>query len=383
MEAQDKVLVAKAFSDSRHGEAKCTQCHGGTEPAGTRADAHRHMTANPAKVPLATGGDGKNVCSSCHSGITKAFAGSLHRTTAPVSDPRVAVVLARARAEDLATLKPALENHCSACHITSCGDCHISRPEWSGGGFVDGHKLQKAPNSISNCTACHGSRIEKEMMAEAPETVEPRPKPDVHWSPKGMQCVACHKESALHGTGQTTPANRYADPLMPRCEDCHDVGKDGVAAHRQHGLDGSSRVLLQCQVCHAQPYNNCYGCHVGKDDKGLAYFKTDKSVFGFKIGRNPVKSAERPYDYVVVRHVPVARDTFAYYGQDLLKSFDAVPTFKYATPHSIALKTAQNASCASCHNNPNLFLQEKDVAPDERAANQDVIVKRLPFNMGR
>ncbi|HEY3314053.1 MAG TPA: multiheme c-type cytochrome, partial [Bacillota bacterium] len=167
----------------------------------------------------------KNVCASCHPGIAKAFATSLHRTTAAVSDARAAVVLARARSEDLAALKPALDNHCSACHITGCGDCHLSRPNWSGGGLVDGHNIRKTPNSITNCTACHGSRIEKEMMAEAPETVEPRPKADVHWSPKGMQCVACHKEGPLHGSGEKAPANRYADGSAPSCENCHDITK--------------------------------------------------------------------------------------------------------------------------------------------------------------
>lgn len=368
--------------ESEH-DAKCTQCHGGIEPARSRSQAHSQMIPNPSAVPTSGDEAARNVCASCHPGIAKTFSTSLHRTTAAVSDARVAVVLARARPEDLAALKPGLENHCSACHIDGCGDCHVSRPNWSGGGVVDGHSIQKTPNSVTNCTACHGSRIEKEMMAEAPETVEPRPKPDVHWSPNGLQCVACHEEGSLHGAGGQAPANRYADDTAPSCEGCHDISKDNQPAHRQHGLRGTSQTLLQCQVCHAQPYNNCYGCHVGKDQKGLSYFKTDRSVFDFKIGRNPFKSADRPYDYVVVRHVPVARDTFAFYGPNLLKNFDSVPTFKYATPHSIARRTAQNASCDACHGNPALFLQEKDVPADELTANKDVIVRRLPMPMER
>jgi thiosulfate/3-mercaptopyruvate sulfurtransferase len=81
---------------------------------------------------------------------------------------------------------------------------------------------------------------------------------------------------------------------------------------------------------------------------------------------------------VVVRHVPVSPDTFSYYGDNLLPDFNVLPTWKYATPHNIQLDTPQNASCGACHGNPELFLTEQDVNPDEREANKDVIVDEVP-----
>ena len=53
----------------------------------------------------------------------------------------------------------------------------------------------------------------------------------------------------------------------------------------------------------------------------------------FKIGRNREPSEERPWDYVLVRHVPgTSRIRLPSYGDNLLPDFDNVPTWKVATP---------------------------------------------------
>jgi thiosulfate/3-mercaptopyruvate sulfurtransferase len=96
-----------------------------------------------------------------------------------------------------------------------------------------------------------------------------------------------------------------------------------------------------------------------------------------KIGRNPIKSGYRPWKYVTVRHVPIARDSFAYYGEDLLPDFNALPNWKYATPHTIQRITPQNESCNACHGNTELFLTSEDVPSDELRANWPVIVERV------
>jgi hypothetical protein len=81
---------------------------------------------------------------------------------------------------------------------------------------------------------------------------------------------------------------------------------------------------------------------------------------------------------VLVRHVPVVPDTFAFYGEGLLPTFDNLSTWKYATPHNIQRVTPQNQSCESCHDNPDLFLMADDVDPQERQANAAVIVDQVP-----
>jgi thiosulfate/3-mercaptopyruvate sulfurtransferase len=79
--------------------------------------------------------------------------------------------------------------------------------------------------------------------------------------------------------------------------------------------------------------------------------------------------------------VPVDPDSFSYYGQNLLPNFDALPTWKYATPHNLQRITPQNETCNACHGNAEFFLTEDDVASGELDANKDVIVEELPFAM--
>ena len=58
--------------------------------------------------------------------------------------------------------------------------------------------------------------------------------------------------------------------------------------------------------------------------------------------------------------------------------FDALPTWKYATPHNIQRTTPQNQECNNCHGQADLFLAADDVDPDELEANKDVIVTEIP-----
>lgn len=193
---------------------------------------------------------------------------------------------------------------------------------------------------------------------------------DVHYTKRGMKCIACHSGDEMHGSG-TDYVSRYDVENGPRCEDCHE---DAVSPDSKTKTHVMHRNKVSCHACHSVAYKNCYSCHVGKDKKGLPYFKTDKTEMAFKIGLNPHPSESRPYTFVTLRHVPVSPDTFSFYVKDALTNFNALPTWKLATPHNIQLKTPQNESCESCHGNTELFLQESDVIPEERAANKGVIV---------
>ena len=101
---------------------------------------------------------------------------------------------------------------------------------------------------------------------------------------------------------------------------------------------------------------------------------TGSSYCAFEIGRNYLKDNERykEFDYITVRHVPIAPDTFKEWGISDLELFESQPTWKMAKPHNIQLWTAQTetpegASCdASCHNS-NYYLREDDVYYYEKA----------------
>ena len=174
-----------------------------------------------------------------------------------------------------------------------------------------------------------------------------------------------------------TPADhRYAGLQNPTCESCHPdttTGKDNIEMHTVHGAD------LSCQVCHSITYTSCDGCHVAISDKtGKPFFETDNTYFTFLIGLNPQRSYNRPYKYVPLRHIPAIFDAFNFYGANLQPNFDNLPTWAYATPHNIQLKTPQAESCNACHGNPALFLTADKIRPEEIQANLPVIVPVVP-----
>ena len=358
MEAWEKVFVSdQDFLDSIHNARNCIGCHGGQGEVDDKEAAHEGMVRDP----LLSGAD---VCADCHSEQEKLSETSLHRT---VQGYRT---IMGERGLDLTNpvAQEAFDNHCSTCH-TTCGECHISRPRAAGGGLVAGHKVKKVASISYTCLACHGGRVGPEYQGKN-EGVQG----DVHWLKQGMPCIACHSEAELHGDG-TPYKHRFDGPMSPSCLDCHEIGgaDDSVAQHAMHA------DTVACQVCHsAGEYKSCYNCHVGTDDDGLAFFKTDPSQMTFKIGRNPLQSEDRPWNFVLVRHIPAARDMFDFYGDDLLPTFDNVPTWKYAPVHNIQRVTEQNQACDNCHGNTELFLTEADVAADELEANKAVIVSEVP-----
>lgn len=228
-----------------------------------------------------------------------------------------------------------------------------------------------------NCTACHGSRVGNEFLGKHEDLLG-----DVHFRQERMTCVACHTGGMLHGTdGETGTAHRYDGEQMPTCESCHPQVTSGSSDVMMHNLHEDK---LSCQVCHSVSYTSCDGCHVEvSETTGNPFFSTEGSYLTFLIGRNPLQSEERPYEFVPVRHVPISPTSFQYYGEDLLENFNAISTWKYATPHNIQRNTPQTESCANCHGNPDIFLTEDKVAAEELEANQDVIVDEPPPSMGQ
>jgi thiosulfate/3-mercaptopyruvate sulfurtransferase len=263
-----------------------------------------------------------------------------------------------------ARVDSAREFHCTSCH-SSCGQCHVSRPESVQGGLLEAHLFQKKPPMHTVCTACHGSRIEKEYLGKNANVP-----PDIH-KEKYFKCGKCHKAEEMHGNGKEY-ANRYEVENGPKCLDCHEEIYKNTAENAKQHRDHKDK--LSCQVCHSMPYKNCYACHVGKDDQGLKYYKTKGSMLNFKVGLNPLQSERKPERFVTLRHVPVDPNTFKFYVENGLSRFDSLPTWKLATPHNIRRQTPQNKTCNGCHGNGELFLSEKDVKPEYLNANKKVIV---------
>ena len=355
MEVWQKVFLKDAdFMESTHGMVGCVICHGGDSSNADKDSSHEGMVADPSDIS----------CYTCHQDIAHVNDISLHTSLGGF----VSVLEARGgNLEEGSPLATAFENHCQACH-TSCGQCHVSRPDEVEGGLLSSHDFRPTPSMQYNCVACHGSRVGAEYLGDNEGTPA-----DVHWVQETMICTDCHTDE-LHGSEESA-ATRYLNPIAVKCADCHEdiwANTEDNPQHEEHLGD------LSCQVCHSVAYKNCYGCHVAIDDEGIPCRTSEPSVMQFEIGYNLLRSSERPYKYVVLRHVPTCMGTCDYYGDNLLPNFNALPTWKYATPHNIQLHTPQNESCNACHGNRDIFLTGEDIRPEETEPNKDVIVDDSP-----
>lgn len=363
LEPQQKVLVSREFLTTEHGELECDTCHGGDSTATGKAAAHSGLDAKPSSNNM------DQACGECHGEQTETVPDSLHKTLAPFTS----MLKARADLSKWGEIDKARERHCGYCH-TSCGGCHVSRPEPVGGGFVGGHLFNRRPDFLNQCTACHGSRIGNEYLGK-------RGQGDVHALKANMHCVACHQAEEMHAAAPNDIKDRYHLAEQVRCIDCHKELEYGSV--RDHNIHIGK---VQCQVCHSQSYTNCYSCHTGSDKEGLPYYVNSKDEEAFKIGLNPAKKAPgADYSFMLVRHIPVDRQLFAHYLDDALVNFDTVPNWKRASPHNILRKTWQTANCNHCHGNRELFLSDADLLDDEKSANQAVVVSdaRVPKKIAK
>lgn len=351
------------FMEGIHGSLNCVICHGGIDGEDDKETAHTNLVSDPAA-------NADEACSRCHAGIVNKMANSLHgsfKGYQTLFETRSGITFA-----DHPEIEHEFSAECGACH-TTCGQCHISRPDAVKGGLVQGHQFMPVPSQADQCTACHGSRVGEEYTGSREGYAG-----DIHYIPNLMKCTDCHSGSEMHGTG-VEYATRYESQEMPRCEHCH---SDVAASNNYHTKHWGE---LQCQVCHSQDYKNCNLCHVG--GTGVR----EPSYLAFKIGKNPIPD-QRDYEYVVLRHIPIADDTYEPWGITSLDNFDALPTWKYASPHNIRRWTARTdtvdadgnaVGCGTlCHTTPDddiagWFLRQVDLDnmtdPKEVSANQAYI----------
>jgi thiosulfate/3-mercaptopyruvate sulfurtransferase len=357
LEAWQKVLVDQEFlTDDVHSKPGCIACHGGTPGVIDKEQAHTGLYKLAAANP-------DRSCGGCHVAVVDQAQTSTHRLL-----PGYLTVMSDRGADfTMPETVRAYTTHCTKCHAT-CGDCHISRPQALDGGLIDGHVVKRVASVFTTCGGCHSARIADEYRG-----VHEGIPPDVHWQKEGMPCTRCHTMEEFHEGQHGT---RYDSDPSVDCIDCHQDDVQLGGDNLQHTIHTNT---VQCHVCHsAGEYKSCFTCHTGEDDKGIPYYTTEPSQMTFKIGRNPIQSESRPWNYVLLRHAPATPDLWAYYGEDLLPTFDNLPTWKATTPHNIQKITPQNATCNSCHGQDELFLTEEDVAPELLEANRGVIVTRIP-----
>ncbi len=348
--ADERLLVSQDFLNSTHGKIACQACHGGRASDDLNS-AHQGLVKDPSLERL-------DVCAACHKDIVAAYNNALHNTLQGQTNAL------RARSLDgiiPSAIGKSVDQTCSTCH-TTCGQCHVSRPNAGQGGLLKGHQFVKKPPVQQTCTQCHSTSTAAQDYYGGLSNPG-----DVHWTRAKLECTDCHGKKELHGEGGT-----YRDAgevrEMPRCTDCH-VSAD-LSKRVEHNIH---REKATCYVCHAStPVNSCSGCHVAAD--GAATFTRSTA---FKIGLNALPDARHPEKYATVSHVPVLADSYSRLGAKL-EGFDDVPTWKRTAPHSIQRVTPQNKTCASCHGQRKLFLTEDDLKLGDSRADIKVVVPVVP-----
>ncbi len=342
----EKILVKPDFLETSHGKVPCQTCHLGNAATDVYKEAHKGMVSDPSL------GNTEAACSPCHPKITRTAKNSTHASGKNL----YAAMERRCSPEQWKTLqeKGVAEKHCLSCHQSSCGSCHVSRPDLSGGGLRSGHLFEKTPDFISQCAPCHEEPVANDFMGA-------KSMGDVHYQEARMICSDCHGADELHSSG---------DNIVPKCIDCHENLEQGAIRH--HALHTGK---VDCTVCHSQAYQNCKSCHLGTDEEGIQYSQSETGDKSLKIGLNPEKDKPNEPEFVLVRQIPVRPDTYAAYLGEDLQRFNDVPTIKRTrSTHNIQRKTWQAAHCNHCHGNTDLFLTIDDVEPEFRKANQAVIV---------
>ncbi len=359
LELYQKIWVTSSFLDTDHGRIACPDCHGGRPKDPDWQTAHKGIIKDP------TFPEADKACGECHEDIVSTAKNSLHYTLAPFER----VIRARADKKDRKVLEKvclAKEKHCAGCHA-SCGQCHVSRPDYVKGGFLNKHHFQKRPPMDISCASCHGGRVHGEFTGANRKYAA-----DIHYDGEKMTCMDCHTAKEMHADADQVNT-RFDIPERPNCRNCHEEVVSAKPGTRSHSIH---KDRVACQVCHAQAYKNCFGCHVGTDKTGLPYFKSKETRMLFKIGFNPNKSGDRPYDYVVLRHPPADPGIFDFYIKNGLSDFNTLPTWKLDTPHNIRRITPRNEKCNNCHGNASLFLNKDDMAEWALKANAGIIVPK-------
>lgn len=301
----------KFANDQIHSLIQCTSCHGGVDGTADRDAAHAQLRRIP----------GADRCSACHADAAFLASTSLHTTSKGMEN----ILVARGFDFSNPESRARFDKQCAKCHLANaegeaaCGHCHVSVPDSAGGGLVAGHRMSRTPNTESNCTACHGSRVKDEYFGlnqalfarnlEAKGSTIPADyvfrgttlKPDVHKA-AAMGCEACHYREEMHGSGVVAGDDRYGVTGRTECRDCHVLSNDNVFHLPMH-VDN-----LACQVCHAQPYKQCFGCHTDEkaDSKGLmvGYFENN--------GTDPTRLARTAPDWSAA--TTYAKDVYVTHG---------------------------------------------------------------------
>ncbi len=123
----EKIFVDKSFleNDPIHGSMACQDCHGGDPEDPDWRSAHEGVLRDPS-YPAES-----NVCAMCRADMAGTYSTSLHYSLQPYK--RAIELRLTKRSTVRNKVEAAMDTHCLTCH-SSCGQCHVARPNPSAEG---------------------------------------------------------------------------------------------------------------------------------------------------------------------------------------------------------------------------------------------------------
>lgn len=309
-----------------HGGLACTTCHGGDPTKDTPEEAC--LNGKAYKDPAATKVVAKT-CGNCHPEITARHVKSLHATLDGIRTALVDLL-----GEKEGTFR--FEATCSDCHA-SCSGCHMETPDRRNVLYAraENHHFE-ARSESKNCAACHtgmGDTFfgEKNKPEHGPSLM----------ARAGMQCVDCHGDKDVHGSGIKTTFSMESP--KPHCDDCHrdptrrvvlgDTSRvapqyvPSTAAHAIH-----NEAVMSCEACHTQWYPSCWNCHNGR---------TDKTVYELFLGVSPLTKKIQP-----IAHSPATSGAGASASSDIQGGWAIKSRHSWGAAHS----------CETCHTQSDIYV---------------------------
>jgi len=353
------------------GADNCIICHGGDSSAAAQHDSHLGMTGFPGLLDNA----GRS-CGNCHADKVASVRESLMHTGRGMVSVTRRTVDGNIGDETTANLQslghgPAdtlLRKLCASCHLGQQKSVHQLSPVTDrGGGCLachindypeKAHPALSANVSDARCFGCHSrsarislsysglaeidpvtaGRRETVLRLSDGRRVERKPA-DVHFT-SGMNCISCHKGSALMaGAGD---AVHQRDAVATRCVDCHEIDHASGQPH------DPAHERLECATCHSQWVAQCFGCHMEYDADGSQWdhieqqetagrWHEQRSDFRNELGALGINAANR-----IELFTPGMIMTLSHPDWDAEKF---VRLFAPISPHT----TGPSRSCESCH----------------------------------
>lgn len=376
-EEESEPVTAEALADGlfvdlemmgAHGEVGCQSCHAeATAEDAATPKWHTAIVTDPTA-------DGGQVCAECHGQeIVDNFKASLHYTMNGVAKGLCDRLGQTPNAQEIfdgVFNDPEMYMGCNTCHAT-CGQCHVSNPNITGGGLMNSHAFGK-PAAENTCNPCHYENADYHLEV------------DVHATKHNLSCTDCHtdpvefhgrpvsemSEGKLHYKGpdstETGPieSSMKVDVVQVTCEKCHE---EKVADHPVKGVDHFAK--MDCAACHSQPYANCFGCHDGEKPEYVgAWGNGDPDTLNVKLGLSI--PGDPTSKLTTLNHAGMAEGSFG----------DGAPVIDTKNPETKTMWTAfashflstnplvsdaakaSGSMCDNCHNgNQEIFLKAEDL----------------------